>query len=229
MSRIRLLRAAATAAAALAALLAAFSTPAGAAPAASTSTSQQITLIAAQHAQATQLSNIVVSYTGPAMNRSGCGTRVNPPQTPVISWKPDRDACEDAKIVQLTSMCGHGTVTSNCPFTIGLGLNNRYINRPIVAVQWYNEAATCLASDPSGFAVLGACPSLSGTGGSNGTIYIWSSSGYLVSRMWADYYHNGNPYWLCLDGGPIGDKLITDGVVAVSGDCQWDNAGIPGT
>lgn len=235
MPRRTLRHATAAAAAALAALLTAFATPAAATPAAfstpaaSTSASHQNTLTADRHAQAAQLSNIVVTYAGPAMNRKGCGNQVNYPQTFVIAWTPDRDTCEDAEIVPLSSMCGHGRVTSTCPFTIGLGLNNRYINRPIEAIEWYNEIATCLASAPDTAAILGVCPTPSGTGGSDGTIYVWSSAGYLVSREWSDGYATGNPAFLCNDPGGTGQVLDTGNDVGESGICQWDNAGIPGT
>jgi hypothetical protein len=163
------------------------------------------------------------------MNRKGCGNRVNPPQTFVIAWTPDRDNCEDAEIVSLSSMCGHGKVTSTCPFTVGLGLNNRYINRPIVAILFYNEIATCLASAPDTAAVLGVCPTPSGSNGSTGTIYVWTASGYLVSRNWSDTYATGSPYWLCNDSQGTGQVLDTGSAADFGSSCRWDNAGEPGT
>lgn len=227
---MRITAAAAVAVAAiLTALLTAFSTPAAAAPAASTSASQQITLAAARHAQAAQLSNIVVTYAGPAMNRKGCGDQINYPQTFVIAYAPDRDACEDAEIVPLSSMCGHGLVTSTCPFKLGLGLNNRYVDRPIEVIVFYNEIATCMATAPDAAAVLGGCPTLSGSGGPNGTIFVWSASGYLVSRYWSDSNGTGNPYFLCNDSGGTGQALDTDQPDGQARICQWDNAGDPGT
>jgi hypothetical protein len=235
MPRRTLRHAAAAAAAALAALLTAFATPAAATPAAfstpaaSTSASQQITLTAPRHAQAAQLNNIVVTYAGPAMNRKGCGDQVNYPQTFVIAWNADRDACEDAEIVPLSSMCGHGLVTSTCPFKLGLGLNNRYINRPIEAIVFYNEIDTCLATAPDAAAVLGPCPTPSGSGGANGTIDVWSASGYLVSRYWSNSNGTGSPSFLCNDGGGTGQALDTDQPDGQARICQWDNDGLPGT
>lgn len=210
----------------LAVLLPALMTPATHNPARG-----QITLTAAQRAEAAQLDTIVVSYAGPAINRKGCGASVG--GTFVIGWNPDRDACEDAEIVSVPYMCGSGKVTYTCPSLGSAALNKRYYNRPIVVVLFYNtfsgSSAVCLATAPDRAAVLGRCPSTSGSGGSNGTIYVWSSYGYLISRYWSSAYHNGNPFWLCNDSGGYGHVLDTGSGYDYGSSCRWDNAGIPGT
>lgn len=232
--RRRILRHAVPAAAAvLATLLTTIAAPATAALAASSSASHVVTQTAGVRSQAAPLSNIVVSYAGPAINRKGCGTTVNPsglqPDTFVIGWKPDRDPCEDAEIVSVPSMCGHGTVTLTCGMP-SVALDQRYNRRPLVVVVFYNESyrgsPVCLAAAPDTAGVLGVCPSASGVGGAVGTIYAWSSLGYLVSRHWS---FSNIPLWLCNDSGGYGQALDTGSDGAGAGDCQWDNAGIPGS
>jgi hypothetical protein len=213
-------------AAALATLFTVLAGPAVAGPAASTPASQ-ITLAASEHAQAAQLDNIVVSYAGPAMNRKGCGDTIG--STFIIAWTPDRDFCEDAEITPAYLMCGSGKVTDKCPFNQA-SLNKRYLGRPIEAIVFYNEGH-CLATAPDRAAVIGNCPNAAGSSGSNGTLYVWSASGYLVSRYWTNAYHNGYPWWLCNDGGGTGGTHVLDtgSLYDYGSNCQWNNAGIPGT
>jgi len=64
---------------------------------------------------------------------------------PGIAWRADRDQCEDAEIVQLPTMCGSGRVTYSCPFGPA-SADQRYHNRPIEIIRFYNENNTCLAS-----------------------------------------------------------------------------------
>lgn len=221
MSRPAIRRVAAAAAAVLAALFTAIAAPAVATPAASGLASQKITLAAGERAEAAPLGTIVVSYAGPAINRKGCGASVG--STPVVAWTPDRDACEDADIVSVPSMCGHGKVTLTCGMP-SAALDRRYNGRPLVVVLFYNEGYNCLAAGSNARAVFGTCPSPSGTGGSIGTIYAWSASGYLVSR----HSSGGSvPAWLCdIDGN--GQALDTASFYDGGSYCQWDNAGIPG-
>jgi hypothetical protein len=221
MSRPAICRVAAVAAAVLAALFTALATPAVATPAASAHASQMIMLAAAERAEAVPLDTIVISYAGPAINRKGCGASVG--STPVIAWTPDRDACEDADIVSIPYMCGHGMVTLTCGMP-SAALDRRYNGRPLVVVLFYNEGYNCLAAGAGARAVFGTCPSTSGSGGSIGTIYAWSASGYLVSR----HSSGGSvPAWLCdIDGN--GQALDTASFYDGGSYCQWDNAGIPG-
>ena len=221
MSRPAILRAAAAAAAMLAALFTALATPAAATPAANAPASQKITLAAAERAEAAPLDTVVISYAGPAINRKGCGASVG--STPVIAWTPDRDACEDADIVPIPNMCGHGKVTLTCGMP-SAALDRRYNGRPLVVVLFYNEGNNCLAAGSNARAVFGTCPSPSGSGGSIGTIYAWSASGYLVSRHSSG---GSTPAWLCdIDGN--GQALDTASFSDRGSYCQWDIAGIPG-
>ena len=156
------------------------------------------------------------SGTGLCLNRSGCGT------TTVISFAHDFDSCEDFKPVQLSSMCGSGLVTSTCPFTVGSGLNNRYLNAIIVV--WKSTATgLCVDTDNNGGGSLGTCPGLDGQGGATGTTFVWNGSHYVVSRFWSNFNFSlgaaNTPAWMCSRGAPV--QITVDSGSGNAGTCQW--------
>lgn len=164
------------------------------------------------------------SGSGLCLNRKQCGSTNG---TQVIMWAQDFDNCEDFAEAHVSNMCGNGKVTSNCPFTSGSGLNNRYINDPIIALVAYNEQGKCLATDSNGNGVLGTCPDSSGNGGSDGTIFVVSSTNYVVNRFWSDAnFALGEydaPAWMC-SPGTQGVQVILNEGTGNAGYCQWGEA-----
>jgi hypothetical protein len=153
------------------------------------------------------------SGSGYCLNRSQCHTGNG---TSVLVWANDHDNCEDFQGIVLGHMCNKGFVTRTCPFTVGSGLNDRYVGQPIVLFQAYNEANECLATNGGGQGILGACPSFSGTGGANGTIFVWTAYGpnpnYVINRYWSDYNYSIGVQRSLLDvqpriAGPVGPAL----------------------
>lgn len=108
---------------------------------------------------------------------------------------------EDFYYGPLTTMCGHGKVTSSCPFDTTT-LNDDFLGLPIFTI--YYGPGGCAAGNASGQSVIGDCPSTAGVGGSDGTIYVQQSDGLGVidySRQWTNYY--GSPSAL-ESGGNVG-------------------------
>jgi hypothetical protein len=157
---------------------------------------------------------------GLCLNRKSCHSTVG---TQVIMWAHDFDSCEDFGQVELSTMCGGGSVTSTCPFTVGSGLNTTFLGYPIEAIKAYNEGK-CLATDSNGNGVLGTCPDSSGNGGSNGTIVIFANNEHVVSRYWSDANfalgEYDTPAYTC-SPGTQGVQVILNAATATTGYCQW--------
>lgn len=131
----------------------------------------------------------------------------------------------------LSDMCGHGRVTSTCPFTVGSGLNNRYINDGIVQFvyegNFYSGILKCLGNGKNGGVegALQTCNNVTGTGGGDGTVFILNSNGYTENRYWSDNNYTAlkaydDPSWLCIDGSVLnldsGNSETHD-----NGACVW--------
>ncbi len=165
------------------------------------------------------------SGSGYCLNRSQCAKGSG---TSVLVWANDHDNCEDFEGIVLDQMCNKGLVTSTCPFTVGSGLNNQYVGQPIVYFQAYDEADECLATNAGGQGILGTCPSFSGNGGANGTIFIWKAYGpnpdYVINRYWSDYNYSIGEYdapsWMCSPGSQGKSVLLYDDT-GTAGSCQW--------
>jgi hypothetical protein len=96
---------------------------------------------------------------------------------------------------QLTGMCSSGFVSPTCPFTVGSGFNIEFEGDPIVQI-FYNGNGDCVATNGSGEAVLGACATLSGTGGTDGVIDVLSGEPNTLNCYNAPYYCQvANRYW----------------------------------
>jgi hypothetical protein len=84
-----------------------------------------------------------------------------------------------------------------CPFA-NHALDNSMAGDFIFAEYYYNSADSCVATNGSGDAILGACPDALGNGGANGTVMVQeytSSCGPVdsdfflaVDRYWSDQY-----------------------------------------
>ncbi|HSX08999.1 MAG TPA: hypothetical protein VLF93_02510 [Candidatus Saccharimonadales bacterium] len=122
----------------------------------------------------------------------------------------------------IPNMCNNGNATSTCPINVhGVNLSGF----PIVEIRY--GADSCLGTNSSGQAVLGACPDGSGNNGSNGTIFVWwdtgtmtgpcalstgsQFTGYLANRYWTnndgqleDLFSGGNPGVQAFFGGGNG-------------------------
>ncbi len=123
-------------------------------------------------------------------NRDGGGTSDN---TPVIAYNCG-NINNDFYWGYLTTMCGGGTVTQTCPFTVGSGLNAALYGDPIIVEQAYNELA-CVGGESStdNDAKLEGCPADNGSGGGWSTIDVGvysrgNNPAYqiIVNRNWSD-------------------------------------------
>jgi hypothetical protein len=177
------------------------------------------------------------------LNRNGGGHTIG--STAVIGWHNDSDNNEDFVFQKLTGMCGGGYVTSSCPFTVGSGFNNDFINDEIVQLQdtTYNDCLGGLSSNDTlgdyyQNGVLEKCNTPStGSGGGQATIFAITSSGQdglpadvLVNRYWTDFDYNqvvnegqdgyAGPAFLCDGGFGSGVDTGLDGIPN-GGACQW--------
>jgi len=115
----------------------------------------------------------------------------------------------------------HNTIQSDC---LGdWGTNNSFlIGAGIVEIYDQNVGGVCLATNSSGYAVIGTCPSTAdGTGGSIGTLMaILGGSGctagyqqFLSDRYWDHLINNGTSFDL-QSGGNIGVQAHFEGGVS---------------
>lgn len=157
---------------------------------------------------------------GYCLDRNQCGTASG---THVIMWVRDTRTCIDFEAIGSLT-CGSGVVTQTCPFTVGSGLNSRYAGSKIWYFETYQSGTKCLATDGGGGGILGTCPDRSGNGGSNGTIFVQNSAGYVVNRYWSDYNYSigesNSPSWMCSPGSQGQQVLLYDDTGS-AGSCQW--------
>lgn len=138
---------------------------------------------------------------------------------------------ENFNIQYLDDMCGNGLVTSKCPFTLGSGLNTRYLADPIIQFKYMGGGDYCLGTlyNGSAFAGLQGCNNLNGNAGGQGTVFVIDSSkhnasGYVESRYFSDQLASegihDQPAWLCNLSNS--DDLITlNGSNNYKTACQW--------
>ena len=121
----------------------------------------------------------------------------------------------------LSGMCNNGYVTSTCP---ALGsAQSSLIGQPLYRIDY--GPGGCVADNGSYKAVIGNCPSDSGSGGSDGSIFIEVPYGpgscRLFSREQSDYW--GTPVGLN-SGGSVGAQATTNG--SGSGLTYWGGPGV---
>lgn len=139
---------------------------------------------------------------------------------------------------QLTGMCNHGKVSSNCPFTVGSGLNNHYKNDQIVQYQYtgnYKGAVLCIGniSNDNSTPALQPCNTVNGQDGGQATVFIRNVAGgggtpnFIENKFWSNYNYGihlyNTPAWFCSDyDSRDGQKhaLNLDSSNA-GGVCQW--------
>jgi len=94
----------------------------------------------------------------------------------------------------LTGACGHGYVTSNCPFTHA-SIDSALSGKPIYRLRYLNHSGQCIASSTGYFALLGTCPDNNGNGGALGTLMVGDATpltcggtipGHLIDRYASD-------------------------------------------
>lgn len=73
--------------------------------------------------------------------------------------------------VQLTTMCGHGTVTGTCPFS-NLALDSILFGEPIVKVAYSTGGCLGLSNSGGSSGFMETCPGANGTGGGWGTVMV---------------------------------------------------------
>jgi hypothetical protein len=184
----------------------------------------------AQAAQATPLVQTCTTQSGHQLcfNQKGGLNNYN---QPVIGYPPgDDNNAFGFKYMSL--MCGGGKVTSNCPFTVGSDLNDRYEGDYIAAVENQNTADTCVGTAGNGAAIETACPDEYGENGGDGSIFILSPANgnpedqpyYLVSRFWSDInYSDGTkdaPAWAC--AYTSSSAILLNYPTGQSGYCTWE-------
>ncbi len=153
---------------------------------------------------------------------------------PVTTTSINNDTLkEDFEQESMYRCNGGDRVTSTCPFTVGSGLNNRYLNDLIVQYAYVGDGSGgkyCLGDEynESTIAGLQGCNSYYGTGGGPGTIFVVNigggggTAGFVESNYWSNQnYKNGfynDPGWLCAENGNNLGLNDSNG----NGDlCQW--------
>lgn len=158
---------------------------------------------------------------GYCLNRNQCGGF----GAKIIMWYHDFDNCEDFVPSVLNAMCNYGKVSSTCPFTVGSGLNNRYLNQYIVAIQSQSNGGECVATTSGGLGTVGACPNGLGNGGANGSIFVWTNNRYVINRYWSNYNYSigeaNAPSWMCSPGS-VGQQVLLYDDTGSAGICQWN-------
>lgn len=145
----------------------------------------------------------------------------------VVGYSADFDTNENFQFQQLSHMCSGGYVSSTCPFTVGTGLNNRYLNDMVVQIKDLSTGK-CLGNY-SFDGTEGAeekCSDAYGNSGAAGTIFIWNvtggggTRGYTESRYWSNQYRQ--PAWLCYPGYPTDARTVyLNSRADFGGACQW--------
>ena len=137
---------------------------------------------------------------------------------PWIKANPQGTANNYFYVQQLTGMCNHGYSTNTCPISGTIAEIPSKSGLFIYQIRYGNEYAgsydNCLADDGArnGQTAFGYCQNLSGSGGSDGTIFLAYHGGcesgfnYALSREWTNYY--GVPAGITIDasgGSPVWD------------------------
>jgi hypothetical protein len=119
-------------------------------------------------------------------------------------------------VEQLTGMCNNGYSTNSCPLNGSLNTPGELIYQIRYGNKYAGGYDNCLADDGAkdGQTAFGFCNTLSGGGGSDGTIYqafpfpgCPSGSNEAISREWTDHY--GAAYGIELvdaSGQPVYDN-----------------------
>lgn len=109
----------------------------------------------------------------------------------------------------LSSMCGSGKVTGNCPFS-NLALDSALFNEPIVTIK-DADSGRCvgLASSTSTGAIETTCPNTGGTGGGWGVVYVedFGCNVHLDNVRATDTGGTSQP-WNLRSGGATGAQAI---------------------
>lgn len=106
---------------------------------------------------------------------------------------------------QLTTMCGHGTVTGTCPFA-NYGLDSVLYGDPIVAVKSIANNLCVGSGQNDSRALMEPCPDSSGNGGGWGVVMVedfGNCSVHLDDKHWTDVHGSSTSYGL-FSGGAIG-------------------------
>lgn len=93
------------------------------------------------------------------------------PGAHVIGWSAG-DSHNDFEFVNLSRMCGNGTVTSTCPFTVGSGLNSAYAGSQIVGLYDPDNRCPGGTSSTDTNASQQPCPDAYGENGGWSTVDI---------------------------------------------------------
>ena len=114
----------------------------------------------------------------------------------------------DAFQLQLINPCNSNppdTVTPTCPFTVGSGMNNRYLGNFIFRVKDANSGF-CVGTTGDGSGWEGACGNANAAGAANGVIMVQGNGAfYYVNRYWSN--HDGTPEG-AVDTGCLGCNLL---------------------
>ena len=140
----------------------------------------------------------------------------------VIGWSAG-DPHNDFEFVALSNMCGHGAVTTTCPFTLGSGLNNAYVGAQIVAMYDPDNRCPGGTSPSDTLASLQPCPDNYGNNGGWSTInileYAENDAGtaryVLVNKNFSNrLYANGGCYGtgcaLIVGSGGHGQQIVLE-------------------
>jgi hypothetical protein len=169
------------------------------------------------------------------LNRQGGGVVFG---THILGWSCD-DPNDDFQRFQLDRMCNNGWVSSTCPFNVGSGLNNLYLNSAIVREERSEPPpgtfGLCVGST-QGFsgAIYTNCPRTDGscsvyTGECWGTIMVlpqvkccdFARDGgdvsYTVDRYWTN--QTNAKRWQCVYAR--GNQVTLASGSGDAGYCEW--------
>src|ERR1700683_2563728 len=159
------------------------------------------------------------------MNDNGGKTNSN---NPVIAYRYETtDNHDNFSMRRMTSMCNGGRVAGTCPFTVGDGLNNRYLNDEIVEFQYANASNECVgwSSTNGGATALQPCGSTNGAGSGRGSVFVLNVSGgggtpgFVENVLDSNDGRYNSPPWLCyFNGNVIGASTSNFS----NGSCQWE-------
>lgn len=169
-------------------------------PATGAAASPSAHAVSAVHAGVTPListgwNNWCDASDGECLSAKSCGTGHG---TEIVEWYY-QGTCNPVE-PQTVNLCSGGDeVTSTCPFAVGSGMNNLELGKTIFQVNVSSDgsdhSAGCIGNDGSGnlasVAAIETCNNSSGSGGSDGTIFVYGSDPQLggpswISRYWSD-------------------------------------------
>jgi hypothetical protein len=165
---------------------------------------------------------------GYCLNRGGGCTNNQNSGCSIIAYTNDFDNNEYANYQNLNLCSGGDTVTTNCPFTVGTGLNDDNVGDQIVQIAMYNvsngNAYGCVGDNGTRYTTLVGCNGGNGSGGGVGSIFVEGTGNQgktadtiefngLASRAGSD----DDGYIIGLDVTGLRQQLITNGRDGVSG------------